>query len=58
MARLICNDGFEIEIKLKLGIQSPDIGIIITLWKDEKPYLVPEKESDYCSGYCFVGFRY
>lgn len=57
MARLICNDGFEIEIKLKLGIQSPDIGIIITLWKDEKPYLVPEIESDYCDSVDYDNYR-
>ncbi len=63
MARLILEDGFEMDLKLKLGIQSPDTGIIITLWKNNKPYFVPKQNSEYCDpedsvNYRFMDFEY
>ena len=58
MARLIANDGFEIDLKLRIGIQKPDTGIIITLWKDGNPYLVPEKKSNYCDPEDYLNYRF
>lgn len=57
MARLILNDGFEMELRLKLGIQSHDYGLIVTLKKDGNPYLVPEEENDYCDSEDYENYR-
>lgn len=57
MARLTGDNGHEIDLQLKIGIQSPDTGIIITLWKNGEPYLVPEEKSDYCDPEDYENYR-
>lgn len=57
MAKLKLDNGFEMELNLKIGYQRFDYGITVRLWKNGKGYLIPEEKTDKCDPIDYKNYR-
>ena len=57
MAKLKLDNGFEMELRLKIGYQYYSPIIIVQLWKDGKAYLVPKGKNDYLDPIDYDNYR-
>lgn len=57
MARLKLDNDFEIDLDLTIGYQKHDTQIVIRIWKNGRPYLVPEEKSDWCDPEDYENYR-